>query len=562
MSISSIISSSSAALLSTQTSIGVVNTNITNADNDSYARRSYAASSLTASNAAISGAISRAGDSYLEKAALTSASTSAYSTTISDYLKLYEANLGAVDENSDLSSLLDALSSALTSAANTNSTADTSASIVSAASALADQVNAQSAALQSLRAQASRDLAEDVAQANALLGDLAALNDQIVRNSAAGLDVADLEDSRAAALQSLSELIGVRTYTQADNRLIILTESGETLLGTQASTLAYAGAGAGALSADAIYPGAIPALTLNGLDITNSIMSGSIGAAIALRDDILVEEQAALDAFAQSLLATLNGAANTATTLPAPSSLTSALGVASADTFSASGAITLYSVDETGLVSASLALHLDDYSTIGDLAAAINASAFVQADIVDGKLVLSAAYTDQGLAIYNDDSAVGDSAKSFSAYFGFQNIFAGDDAATLSVAAALQAETSRLATAKIIEASVGGSAIETGQGAAALAAALDQTLAPGASLQDMARALVSDAATLISTAGANADRDAASLSYLQSRSAEIRGVNIDEETAALTLLQTQYEANAQMITAAKEMFDTLLAMVS
>ena len=37
----------------------------------------------------------------------------------------------------------------------------------------------------------------------------------------------------------------------------------------------------------------------------------------------------------------------------------------------------------------------------------------------------------------------------------------------------------------------------------------------------------------------------------------VEGVNIDEELVALTTYQQAYNANARMITAAKELFDTL-----
>ena len=52
-------------------------------------------------------------------------------------------------------------------------------------------------------------------------------------------------------------------------------------------------------------------------------------------------------------------------------------------------------------------------------------------------------------------------------------------------------------------------------------------------------------------------RDAA-----QTRLSNLTGVNLDEETAYLTQLQTQYQANAQLISVARDLFNTLITMLS
>ena len=48
---------------------------------------------------------------------------------------------------------------------------------------------------------------------------------------------------------------------------------------------------------------------------------------------------------------------------------------------------------------------------------------------------------------------------------------------------------------------------------------------------------------------------------LQERFSETSGVNIDAEMAVLITLQTAYSANARVLTAAREMIDTLLRHV-
>jgi flagellar hook-associated protein 1 FlgK len=98
----------------------------------------------------------------------------------------------------------------------------------------------------------------------------------------------------------LSQIVGIRTLTQPNGDLIVSTASG-TQLPTRASggqlTTSDVTIGSGATHAN----GAIPAITLAGVDITSQLRGGTLGANIALRDATLPLFQGELDEFSKSL---------------------------------------------------------------------------------------------------------------------------------------------------------------------------------------------------------------------------------------------------------------------
>jgi flagellar hook-associated protein 1 len=74
--------------------------------------------------------------------------------------------------------------------------------------------------------------------------------------------------------------------------------------------------------------------------------------------------------------------------------------------------------------------------------------------------------------------------------------------------------------------------------------------------------IVSGAATKISGWNASKMADEAILSNLQTQKESISGVNLDEEAANLVRYQQLYAASSRLIQSSREMFDTLLAMIS
>ncbi|PVM86267.1 flagellar hook-associated protein FlgK [Caulobacter radicis] len=575
MSLSSIISSASSALSTAQMQIAVANANVANADDLTYSKKTVSTTATTALNSASSATVQRAADTYLAKTVVKTAAVSGYASTIDIYMQSYDAALGSVDSGDDLSSLLDAFSSALTALSASADSDTAKAATVSAASDLAAGISSLSASIQDLRTQANAEIAITVDTINSTLSTLASLNDQIVSVTAQGGDVTALQDQRDAALTTLSGLIGVSSYTTSDNRLVVYTTGGDQLLGTTAAKLSYTASSA--LSSTSVYPTSISGITLNGKDVTASLDSGQLGALVSLRDKTLVDEQAELDALASTLIAQVNAISNAGSATPAPNALTSAQAVSGSDAFSATGALRVAVVDSSGSTVSTQDIDLSAYSTLADLVSALDAVDGLSASIgSDGKLSITADDSANGVALGDIGAAVGASAQGFSDYFGFNDLFSGSTAADIAVSSKLSGDYSLLATAALdtsVTLAVGDRALSTSDsatidklssmlsGTLSFAAAGDQA-AKTVSLSSYASSFVSGAATLVSNASSSAASALSTYEAATTRLQNTTAVNVDEELALLTTYQSQYEANAQLVSMVQELFDTLIQMVN
>ncbi len=308
MSLTSILTAAGSALTTSQYQMSVAQTNVANVDDTTYSRKTVTTTATSTTSAVSNAVVTRAADTYLSKAVVSTASAAAHDSKIDSYMQSYDASLGSVDGGDDLSSLLNDFQTALSGLASASGTTSSKAEVVSTASAVAQSLNSLTTDIQDLRSQANTEIASTVDSINSSLSTLQSLNDQIVTTAAQGGDTTTLEDQRAAELVTLSSMIGVTSYVTSDNKVAIYTTSGEQLLGVSAATLSYTASSS--LSADTVYPGPISGVMLNGKDITTTTTTGSLGALITLRDDTLVGEQDTIDALASALIEQVNAVAS------------------------------------------------------------------------------------------------------------------------------------------------------------------------------------------------------------------------------------------------------------
>ncbi len=577
MSLTSVISTASAALQQTQYQISVTSGNIANASTAGATQKTYTStSSVTLTSALSTGEVTRITDAYLSKTVNNSSSADGASSVANTYLASYDDDLGSVADGNDVSSALTSFQTALSTLAASPSSTSDKAAVVSAATTLANNISGLSSTIQALRTQASTDIGTTVAAVNTDLASIASLNSQIAAAQNSGSDATGLEDQRDSTLTDLSSMVGVTYFTNTNNQLMVYDQAGDQLVnGSTASTLAYTGNGA--LSADTTYPGAITGVTLNGTDITSALTSGTLGGLVTLRDDTLPAQQDQLDQLASSLITTTNAAANAGTAYPPPGALTSDSTVSASDSFSATGTVRIAVTSSTGTVVSTTDLDLSSYTSVSDLLSGLNSIGGISASISSaGKLVIQTTDSAAGVAINGLTSSVGSSDQSLSDYFGFNDVFTGDDASTIAVSATLSANSATLATGTLSDSAtlaVGDAAISTSDASAitALTAALSATrtlaadgsaVAQTTSIAGAASTFVSAAASVISNAATAATDNDAALSSAQNTLANTTGISVDEQTALLTQYQNQYEATAQLMTAAKAMFTSLITMMN
>lgn len=567
MSLSSIIGAAGSALTASQTRIAVANLNVANADDLTYTRKSVTSAVSTTTQTLSDATILRVADSYLSKTVLKTAAAAGGDAVTDTYMQSYDAALGSTATGDDVSSLLTAFATAL-SALSSSASATTKAQLVADASSLAQGIKSLSGEVQTLRTQANTQIETTVGEVNSALKTLASLNSQIATVTAQGGDTTSLEDQRDAALTTLSGLMGVNSYVTSDNQLRIYTTGGDALLGTTAATLSYTASST--LGATATYPGSISGILLNGKDITASQTTGELGALVILRDTTLPAEQDELDALASTLIAQVNAVTNAGTSVPAPSSLTSAGNVSVTDALSATGTLRVAVTDSSNKVVSTQDLDISSYATVGDLVTALNGISGLSASIgSDGKLTIATTSSANGVALADDGAGI-------SVTFGFNNLFSGASASDIGVSSKLTSDASGLPTAALSTTSTlaaGSLALASGDStiadklstllnASVSFAATGSQAAKTTSLASYASSFVSGAATMISAAATQSANSTAASEAATSRLQNLTAVNIDEELANLTQYQSQYEANAQLISMAKDLFDALVSMVS
>lgn len=563
MSLSGILSNAGAAISVAQLQVSVGTTNTANASTEGYTTKTYTASVQTTTLALSEGQMQRTVDTYLQSSVISSASQAGYDEVVSTALARYDTLLGSVDGNDDISALTSDLVSALTDLGSASGSS-TASDAVSAASDLADRLRDLSSGIQGLREDADSAIAGTVDEINTLLTRIGSLNDKIVSG---GGDVTSLQDERDIALTTLSTLTDVNRYTDASGRMHVFTTGGQQLVGQVVSQLSFTST---SVSSGSTYPGDLSGVRLNGKDITRSLTGGELGGQLALRDDILPAEQAALDSLAVNLIDAVNTATAEASPYP-PTQLVSGRATSGSDSLDVSGSLTLVQMNTSGVVTASTTLDLSSITSVNDLISAVNAVSGVTASISDGRLTISS--SSGGLALDTQSTATA-TGETLNAYFGFNDVFTGTDASSIRVSERLASNADRLATSSLNgTAAVGSRAVTSSDvgGIQSILTALgeDRDFASAGSLgarrtslSSYASAVLAAASTTVSDASDAAERSSALHDGYKNSLNNVTGVNLDEQTALVSLYQQQYEASAQLMSSVQEMFDMLISMVS
>jgi flagellar hook-associated protein 1 len=231
-------------------------------------------------------------------------------------LQVIDSVLGTPGAGSDIGSLLGNLQNSFSTLLTNPSNQTQQSAVVSSATTLTNGINTLSATYATQRQGAQNALQSAVTTLNSTLVTISQLSNQIIALKPTGQGTADLENQRNAAVQSLSQLLPIKTLEQPNGDLSIFTPNGLSLPtrdGATPFTLPDASTAAGAY-----YPGGgISGIMLDGTDVTKQMNGGQIGANITLRDTTLPTAQAALDEFSQGLSSRFAGQGLTLFTDPA-----------------------------------------------------------------------------------------------------------------------------------------------------------------------------------------------------------------------------------------------------
>ncbi|MBR1220949.1 flagellar hook-associated protein FlgK [Bradyrhizobium sp. U87765 SZCCT0131] len=579
------------SLMATQVQMTVASSNIANADTTGYteetANQAPTVTGGVGAGVTITG-ITGTVDKLLMKSLVGAASTVGGANTLNTYLnqlqQLYGSTGSANSSGTSLGNSLASLETALSSLANDPGSAAQQAAVVAALQTVTSQLNQTSNGIQTLRGNADQDIGTAVKDVNQQLQTIANLNTQIVQLQATGQSTANLVDQRNAALQDVASKMDVSYFTASNGSLQVYTASGQALVDTAAHTLSYTPAAS--VTAGTTYsttpPSGFGGIMLNGQDITSQIKSGSIGALINLRDNVLPGAQAQLDQLATSLQSSVNAVHNAGTSVPPPATLTGTATVSASTPLSPlTGTVRLAVATSAGNLVSSYDLNLATVSgsppTVGDLVSAINgttSTSGVSASISNGHLLLSTAASGDGVAINEMTSSIG-AGEGLSDYFGLNDLLTGTGASNLAVRSDIAANPGLLATATLSSSaspSVGSQVLSSGSATVAnnLSSALTGSTsfssvaglgATTTSFASYAADIVASVASQASQASSNYTSQQSMQSAFKSSMSSESGVNLDQETARLSTLQNQYTASAELLQVINQMFSALMSSV-
>jgi flagellar hook-associated protein 1 FlgK len=421
-------------------------------------------------------------------------------------LQAIDGVLGTPGSGTDLGSLLGNLKDSFSTLLSQPGNQTQQFAVVASAKTLAQGINTLSAAYSAQRQAAQDNIGSAVTALNSALATIGGLSTQIIALKPTGMGTADLENQRNTAVQTVSQLLDVRTTELPNGDLALFTATGLSLptrSGDQAFSARDVDQAFTAPNAStppgSYYPGGgIPPITLGGIDVTNQLTGGQIGANIALRDTVLPTSQAELDEFAHGL----------------------------SSRFAGQG-LTLFT-DPTGTVPAGGGTPVQ--------AGYVGYAATIQ---VNPAVTTNPALVRDGT---NTDSTGSFSPNPSGGPAGFSGLISHIINDTFGTRTQDGLQHPALNT--------------TGLGASgSLATPFNAT---GGALSDFATSLVSSQAQQSAAATASLSTEQALQSSLTTKMSAYSGVNMDNEMSHLLTLQNAYSANARVIAAVQAMFTQML----
>ena len=334
MSLGSALATAMSGLRANQAALSIVSSNIANSQTPGYiTQRNIQIETLTGdlgANVSVVG-VNRELNQFIQTQLRNETAGGAYADQMANVLTQLQSVYGTPGDAGTLENAYSNFTTALQSLSTSSGSSSAQITAVTAAQALAQQLNATTQGIQTLRSNAEQDINISAGQANAAMAQIAQLNTQLRGLKTTDPTAATLMDQRDSAIDQLSQLMDIRISTDNTNQATIYTTSGVELVGVQASTLSFNSQGT--LNANSQYNsnpanssvGTLTVRLANGAVIdmiaTHSISSGQLAADVTLRDKTLVQAQAQIDQLAASMSSamsdkTTGGAAAPATLAP------------------------------------------------------------------------------------------------------------------------------------------------------------------------------------------------------------------------------------------------------
>ncbi|HLI66850.1 MAG TPA: flagellar hook-associated protein FlgK [Caulobacteraceae bacterium] len=437
MSLTSIISNASSGLFAAQVGLNTVSDNVANLNSPGYVEKvldlnSQAIAGVGAGVQATS--VRLAANQFLQNASLSASADLAQANVVNDLVGRAQSLFGNPGSPSGYFNLLNQVTSDFDAAANDPASSLSGIQVVNDVNQFLNQSKSIAASLGQISVSADTQISSDVAEANQLLTQIAALNKSITAATSQGADPTNSQEAQNQLINQLSSLMDVKAQPTATGGVTLTTASGILLVGQGgAATLAYQTTGGASSQLTVAQPGgsATPAnLTL---------ASGEIQGLLSLRNSQLPGIQDQLSEYVTQAVNALNAAHNASTAVPPPASLTGQnIGIDLATAVGGfSGKTTVAIVNAAGQLQQTVAIDFSagTMSVNGGGAVAFTPATFATslntalgangtATFANGVLSIKATAAGTGVSIGDDVTTPSKSAngQGFSQYFGLNNL--------------------------------------------------------------------------------------------------------------------------------------------
>lgn len=445
---------------------------------------------------------------------------------------------------------------------------DSEANILNQGGSLASFINNMQSDLVQQRDQLEEQIDAQVLRADSILEEIASINEVIASNEIGSAEASGLRDRRDQIVTELSQLMDVTVVETNSGGYDIYSGSTPIVQGTN-----NRGIDISRVTVDGVLTVQVQ-LTADSTPLP--IASGSIGGLLASRDGAIDATLEKLDTLAAQLIFEVNRLHSTGINEDWLTGSSGTLQISSGDQllalndpnnatfanlpFSAENGSFSFEVRDTNGVVVSTALidiDLDGLTDAGLPGFADDTTAEeirAQLDAVPG---VNASFDSSGrLEIVSDPGfsfSFQDDTSGVLATMGVNSFFEGTNASTISVREDITVMLGRMDGDQFI---ANGTALEMGE----LTTTASEGLG-GLSISKFWAQQTQDIAVKTSGARTSANANRLVRESLDGQRAAVSGVSIDEESLNLITYQRQYQAAAQIITTAQQMFDTLLSLV-
>ncbi|PZR33930.1 flagellar hook-associated protein FlgK [Caulobacter segnis] len=440
MSLNSVMATATSGMMAAQTGLRVTSDNIANVNTKGYVRKTISQSNMLSNGMGVGvniDAIKRATDRFLQSASLNAASDSGRAAVVASSLDSAQQLFGDPSDDSSFFSRLDDIFSAFSSAQDDPSSTLRRTQVLTRVSDFLNESSRITSSISKLGKDADTRISADVDRINDLLAEIDSLNSDITRARVAGADATGAENVQASRVDELAKLMNVQITPRTMGGVMVRSTEGLSLAGDGAAKVTY--------QTSPTATGYLTVQLANGSPVPTplNISSGELRGLLEARNTELVNLSDQLGEFTSRAAEQINRAANAASAVPAPNTLTGRdTGLdAQAAIKGFTGKTTIAITDGLGVIQRRIDIDFSTSSMDVDGVPVSSPPAFTSANFITqlnaamgtlgsagfagGALTLSGS-SGLGVAIADGSPASSKAGKGFSHYFGLNDIIRTD----------------------------------------------------------------------------------------------------------------------------------------